>query len=191
VQTNLNIGAALVSGIDLQLSYKQELPAKLGRLNFELNGAYLEHSTTTPEPGAHTYDCAGYYGFTCQTINPRWHHVFRATWSTPWDFSASATWRYLGPVSEDSNSPDPTLHLSNPNYALDFLNGRIPSYSYLDLETTWYVGKILTIRAGVNNLLDKDPPLVNTTAVPGGEANTIDVYDMFGRQLFLSFTARF
>jgi len=50
---------------------------------------------------------------------------------------------------------------------------------------------VLTLRAGVNNVLDKDPPLIDSFIVPGGEANTIDVYDMFGRQLFLAFTARF
>jgi hypothetical protein len=27
--------------------------------------------------------------------------------------------------------------------------------------------------------------------VPGGEANTVDVYDMFGRQVFLALTAKF
>jgi iron complex outermembrane recepter protein len=67
----------------------------------------------------------------------------------------------------------------------------VPSYSYLDLSTTWSVGKVLTFRAGINNVLDKDPPLINTVLVPGGQANTNDVYDLFGRQLFVAFTARF
>ena len=190
VQTDLNLGAALVSGIDLQLTYRQDLPKGGGHLLFELNGAYLEHSETTPQPGAHTYDCAGYYGLTCQTVNPRWHHIFRTTWQTSWNFSASATWRYIGPVSDDNNSPDPTLHFATFG-GNDYVNARVPSYSYLDLATTWYVGKVLTIRAGINNALDKAPPLINTTLVPAGEANTIDVYDMFGRQLFLAFTAKF
>lgn len=50
---------------------------------------------------------------------------------------------------------------------------------------------MLTVRAGINNVLDKDPPLLNTAVVPGGEANTVDVYDMFGRQVFVAFTAKF
>jgi iron complex outermembrane recepter protein len=190
VQTDLNLGAALVSGIDLQLTYRQDLPSGGGHLVFELNGAYLEHNETTPQPGAHTYDCAGYFGATCQTVNSRWHHIFRTTWQTAWNFSAAATWRYIGPVSDDNNSPDPTLHFATFG-GNDYVNARVPSYSYLDLATTWYVGKVLTIRAGINNVLDKDPPLINTTLVPAGEANTIDVYDMFGRQLFLAFTAKF
>jgi iron complex outermembrane receptor protein len=189
-QTDVNIGTALVSGIDLQLAYKQGLPQGFGHLFFELNGAYLQHSDTTPTPGAHTYDCAGYYGLTCQTVNFRWHHIFRTTWDTPWNFSAAATWRYLGPVSDDNNAPDPSMHFATFG-GNDYYNAHIPSYSYLDLAATWYVTKELTIRAGANNVLDKDPPLINVALVPGGEANTIDIYDMFGRQLFLAFTLKF
>jgi iron complex outermembrane receptor protein len=144
-----------------------------------------------PGPGAHTYDCAGYFGYTCQTINPRWHHIFRTTWTTPLDgLSAAATWRYIGPVSEDNNSPDPTLHFSAWG-AYDYYNARIPSYSYLDLEATWQPTKILTLRAGINNVFDKDPPLIDVDLVGGGAANTYPIYDMFGRQLFVALTARF
>ena len=188
-QEDLNIGGALVSGVDVQLTYKQEL-ASFGHLNFELNGAYLQHSTTTPSPTAHTYDCVGYYGLSCQTVNPKWHHIFRTTWQTPWDWSASLTWRYIGSVTDDNNSSDPSLHFATFG-AYDFYNARIPAYNYLDLSTTWQLGQKLTLRAGINNILDKDPPLINTTLVPGGEANTIDIYDMFGRQWFLSFVAKF
>jgi len=50
---------------------------------------------------------------------------------------------------------------------------------------------VLQIRAGANNILDKDPPLINTNIVSGGAANTYSIYDMFGRQLFVAFTAKF
>lgn len=189
IQSNVNIGSALASGIDVQLNYQHALPEGWGKVGFELNGAYLQHSQTQPLPGAHTYDCAGYYGFTCQTVNARWRHNLRTTWTTPWDVNVSATWRYIGPVSEDNNSPDESLHFSAFS-GYDYFNAHIPSFSYLDLEADWHLGKWLTIRAGANNVLDKDPPLLNTKIVPGGEANTIDVYDMFGRQLFVRFVAR-
>jgi outer membrane receptor protein involved in Fe transport len=190
VQTNVNIGAQMVSGIDLQLGYKHDLPPSWGALAFEMNGAYLQHANTTPLPGSHSYNCAGLFGFTCQTINPRWHHIFRTTWLTPWDVTGSLTWRYIGKVSQDNNTGDPTLHF-NTWGAYDYFNATIPSYSYLDLEATWHVNKILTVRAGANNVLDKDPPVVDNFLVQGGGANTYDIYDMFGRQLFIAFTAKF
>jgi outer membrane receptor protein involved in Fe transport len=190
VQTSVNVAAAVVSGIDLQFDYKLDL-GRGGSLDFDMNGTYLEHMQSQPTPGAHTYDCAGYFGFTCQTINPRWHHIFRTTWTTPLSgLSAATTWRYIGPVSEDNNSPDPTLHFATWG-AYDFYNARIPSYSYLDLEATWQPTKILTLRAGINNVFDKDPPLIDVDLVGGGAANTYPIYDMFGRQLFIAFTARF
>ena len=190
VQKNYNLGTAVNSGIDAQLNYRLDLPPGFGGLSFALNGSYLLHNETTPLPGAHTYDCAGLFGITCQTVNPRWHHLFRTTWETPWNVAASLTWRYIGAVSQDNNSGDPTLHFSTWG-AYDFYNARIPSYNYLDLEATWNVNKILQIRAGANNILDKDPPVLNSEIVSGGAANTYSLYDMFGRQLFLAFTAKF
>jgi outer membrane receptor protein involved in Fe transport len=114
----------------------------------------------------------------------------RATWLPSENFSLAATWRYIGPVSDDNNSPDPFLHFATFG-GWDYFNARIPSYSYLDLSAAWQVGRVLSFRAGINNVLDKAPPLINTVLVPGGAANTSDVYDMFGRQIFLAFTARF
>jgi iron complex outermembrane recepter protein len=190
IQENYNLGTALNSGIDVQLNYKLGLSAGFGDLLFGLNGTYLLHNETTPLPGGPTYDCAGLFGFTCQTVNPRWHHFFRTTWETPWDVSASLTWRYIGAVSQDNDSSDPTLHFSTFG-GYDYFNARIPAYSYLDLEATWNVNKIVQIRAGANNVLDKDPPLVNTDIVAGGAANTYSTYDLFGRQLFVAFTAKF
>ena len=190
VQTQINAGAALVSGIDAQLNYKLDLPAGFGDLVWNLNGTYLQHNDSTPIPGAHTYDCAGLFGFTCQTINPRWHHIFRTTWETPWRASFSATWRYIARVSEDNNTADPTLHYSTWG-TYDAFNATIPSFSYLDLQATWNVNKILQIRAGANNVLDKPPPVILNPIVAGGAANTYDIYDIFGRQLFVAFTGKY
>jgi outer membrane receptor protein involved in Fe transport len=191
IQTNFNVGAALVSGIDLQLGYVQDLPTGFGNVQLEMNGAWLQHNIFTPVPGGPNYDCVGLFGFTCQTVNARWHHIFRATWNTIWDVSASATWRYTGGVHQDADTGNPLL--ANPNYKYDLYNASIPSFSYLDLEATWHPTKILTVRAGVNNILDKDPPLLVSQAglVAGGTANTADTYDLFGRQLFVSFSAKF
>ena len=83
IQKNYNLGTAVVSGVDVQLNYRLDLPNGFGGVAFALNGVYLLHNETQPLPGAHTYDCAGLFGTTCQTVNPRWHHLIRATWETP------------------------------------------------------------------------------------------------------------
>ncbi len=189
VQTNVNIGANMASGIDVQLDYKYDLPAGYGSLQWDLNGSWLQHMYTTPYLGAHTYDCAGLFGLTCQTVNPTWHHIFRTTWNTPWNAAFSATWRYISNVSEDNNSSDPTLHFATYG-AYDYFNATIPAYSYLDLQATWNVNKTLQIRAGANNVLDKDPPIINAFPAPGG-STTYPTYDEFGRVIYIAFTAKF
>jgi outer membrane receptor protein involved in Fe transport len=53
--------------------------------------------------------------------------------------------------------------------------------------------KGLDVRAGVQNLLDKDPPLIPSLDITGtsGPANSYGTYDYLGRQLFVAFTAKF
>ncbi len=186
VQTGVNIGAAAIKGIDAQGNYRVPLSG-LGTLAFTLNGTYTLATTTTPLPGAHTYDCVGLYGPTCGTLNPRWRHNLRMAWDSPWDVTLSAFWRYIGGVSLDSNSSDPTLG-NGRNRTLD---ARLPAISYLDLTGSWDIRKGLQLRAGINNIFDKDPPIVTQDIVPSGAPNTFPTYDTLGRQLFIAFTATF
>jgi outer membrane receptor for ferrienterochelin and colicin len=55
-------------------------------------------------------------------------------------------------------------------------NAKIPAYYYIDLETTWNVNKVLQLRAGANNVVEKDPPVL----VAGGAADADSTYDIFG-----------
>jgi outer membrane receptor protein involved in Fe transport len=166
-------------------------------LSFALNGAYLHTAKTTPLPGAHTYDCAGLYGSTCQTVNPRWRHNLRTTWQTPWNFDVALTWRYVGSVALDNNDSDPTLsgaehrdpETGEPPYKA--FGAEFPTYSYFDLAGTWNATEDIQVRLGINNMLDKDPPLGTVEVVGGGAANTYSTYDIMGRQVFMSVTAKF
>jgi outer membrane receptor protein involved in Fe transport len=161
-----------------------------GSVLFSLNGSYLLHNETTPTPVSHTYDCAGLFGFTCQTVNPKWRHNLRATWASPWQVELSAFWRYIGKVSNDNNSTDPTL-AGSAFGAYDYFNAKIHAFNYLDLSASWNPFKQLQLRAGINNVFDKDPPLVTSEIVAGGQANTYETYDTLGRQLYAAFTAKF
>lgn len=185
-QVGQNIAAAEVSGIDVQLNYKWPL-ATAGSLNFLLAGSYMLKNTTTPFAGAHTYDCTGLYGPTCLTISPRWRHNLRATWVTPWNLEFSADWRYIGPVSLDSNTSDPTLS----NGQFDAFDARMAGQSYLDLFGSWTVTDGLELRAGINNAFDRDPPIVASNVAASGAANSFPTYDQLGRQLFVAFTLKY
>jgi outer membrane receptor protein involved in Fe transport len=198
LQKDFNLGLSIVSGFDVIMNYRYNLPPGWGSFNTALNGAYLLHDTTTPYPGSGSYDCAGLFGSSCEdgSVNPHWRHNLRLTWETPWNVLLSAQWRFIGPTSFDNNSTNPLLAGAEetgitPTY--DQYNARIPGYSYLDLTAVWHVLANLELRAGVTNLLDKDPPLIPSGEITGnsGPANSYPTYDYLGRQLFVAFTAKF
>jgi outer membrane receptor protein involved in Fe transport len=132
-------------------------------------------------------------------VNPAWRHNLRISWETPWDVLFSMQWRFIGPTTFDNNSTNPLLqgaeesgsNLSAPYF--DAYNSHIPGYSYLDLTAVWNVTRQLELRAGAQNVLDKDPPLIPSLDITasGGPGNTYNTYDLLGRQLFVAFTAKF
>ena len=194
IQKNFNVGAAEVAGVDLQSSYRLTLPAKLGTLRFTFNGSYLLKDAATPLPGEHTYNCVGLFGSTCQTVNPRWRHILNTVWETPVNVDVGVNWRFIGKVGYDGNDPDPTLNATEQSIfgAYNAFDKTLPNISYLDLFGVWNSPfKGLTVRAGINNILDKDPPLATFEITSGGAANTYSTYDSLGRQVYLAFTAKF
>lgn len=191
IQTSVNIGANELSGIDLQAGYRMDI-GDLGKLRFQMNGSYLISSKTTPIPGGGTYDCAGLFGATCQTVNPTWRHNLRVAWDLPVDVSLSATWRYLGSSDVDNNDPNPLLQGAGGQlgYPVVFAS-KMPQMSYLDLAANWSFSEHLTLRAGINNVLDKDPPIVPADIISGGAPNYYEFYDGLGRQVFAGVTLRY
>ncbi len=198
VETNANIGFLRNRGIDVDMSYRFDLDGHgfhdMGSLLFDFTGSYLLEQTVA---SATRYNCAGLYGSICSAgedtgPNFTWRHSARLTWLTPWDnFSLSARWRYLSSVHLDTNSQQSALN----NGFYDAYDNAIPAYNYLDLSASWQVSDYLTLRAGCNNVFDKDPPFLNDTViygvVGGANQNTYTVYDMMGRELFLTATAKF
>ncbi|MEP7314404.1 MAG: TonB-dependent receptor [Pseudomonadota bacterium] len=192
IQTNVNVGAAEVEGIDLQTTYKLDLDG-LGSLRFQLNGSYVLSSTTTPFPGAHTYDCAGLFGPTCQGVHPEWQHSLRTTWALPGNVDVAATWRYVGTAKLDHNDPDETLNNSVADFGgrPNIFNASIAAYNYFDISAAWKPNDWITVRGGINNIFDKTPPIVTSELVAGGAANTYELYDPLGMQLFAGISLKF
>ncbi len=194
LQKEYNLGISIVSGIDLLMNYRWEIPGVWGHLVTALNGSWLQHTTTTPYPGADSFDCAGLFGATCGTgsVNPRWRSNLRIGWETPWKVLFSAQWRFIGPTSFDNNSTNPLL-ANIEEGAYDPYNARIPGYSYVDLAAIWHLEHNLELRAGVNNVFDKDPPVIPSYDISGngGASNSFPTFDLLGRQIFVAFTAKF
>ena len=197
VQTNQNIASVLQSGIDLQTGYKWVMPSAWGAIDWSFYGTYLLHASQRTLPGQGSFDCAGLYGSTCQTIDSRWRHNMRTTWASPWNADLSLIWRFIGKVGNDNNDPNPLLQAAEygtnddgaPIY--DLANRQIPNVSYIDLQVGWHATKWLDVRAGCNNLFDRQPPVLTNPSLQGaGAANTFATYDVLGRQIYVAFTAK-
>jgi len=113
-------------------------------------------------------------------------------WSTPWHVDAGLRWRYFDGVSVDASSSNPSL--AN-NVTVEPATSKLGARNYLDLFASWQIDKNWLVRAGVNNVLDKDPPITSTTlsdpSIFGNGNSFPQVYDSLGRLFFLNVTAKF
>src|SRR3546814_2809568 len=74
----------------------------------------------------------------------------------PWSKATlSLNWRYFGSAKLSSNTDNEFLQ--GTPYVI---NSKIDAYSYFDLAGTVDVLENFTVRAGINNLFDKDPPAI-------------------------------
>ena len=195
---NQNVDSLHTTGIDFDIGYHKNLDdlgfaQGLGAISLSLLGTYEMTNKTQVLDSLSTFDCAGYFGSNCGDPAPKWRHTFRATYTAPWGQDLTLAWRYIGGVQLDSNSP------SMPNYTAgvyDAVDAKIPSYSYFDLSTSYQLWDKYTFRVGVNNLFDKDPPLLafisaTTLGEAGTTMNAYSTYDTLGRQIFMNFNAKF
>ena len=196
-----NIGGLHKRGFDFQMDYRFRLKdiglPDWGSLDNDFTGTYLV-ATVTELPGERPYNCAGLYGETCSASSgqpdPRWRHKYRVTWATPWKVDLSLQWRYIAQVKADVDSSNPVLNGFNTLGAETIVDAKIPAYNYFDLAATWQVKDGLTLRLGVNNIFDKDPPIVDTTSFPlsSQAGNTYPaMYDPLGRTIFFNLSAKY
>jgi outer membrane receptor protein involved in Fe transport len=190
-----NLGELQQQGIDFELNYRQDL-ASLGKLDFNFSGNYDLHFKTTPYVGSGTYDCAGYYGPSCGAdggVSPHIKTVFRINYTTPLaglDFWAK--WRLIGPVKVQNLSQNPLL--AGPVDPIEGIGNSVPGFNYIDLGASYQIAKQVAVRIGVNNVLDKDPPIIQSfygTSVLDSGNTYPQTYDWGGRYLFANLTIDF
>ena len=192
----LNTGSLQSKGVDTEINYRLEAGGA-GAVALSLIGTYTDEFLTEPLPGAAKYDCAGLYGTVCGTPMPEWRHKLRANWMSPWGVDVALTWRYLAETDLDIAGSEPVLAADPADVASTDV--RLGSRSYIDLSAAYTFQELgafssVTGRLGINNLMDKDPPLVGQDNCPSVfcNGNTFpQVYDTLGRFVFLGLTADF
>jgi iron complex outermembrane receptor protein len=178
-----NFGDRVWEGVDVSAFFNTNLMG--GRMTVNFTGSHTLKNETAPLPGvvdSATYDCAGVINEACQT--PEWRHRLGFRFNKNW-WTVGATWRHVGKMNY-------TLQNGAPG-AVDRLlvnnGGKVDAWNYLDLSGAVDIGKNFTLTAGVNNVMDKAPPMVGSTlslnaTAPGG-------YDQLGRYFFARASAKF
>ncbi len=194
-----NSGRIKTDGFDFNGSYSHRLGG-LGNLSFSFLGTLLKHykvdNSISPE-----YDCAGYYGTVCSgatvassSAMPKWRSKFRTTWQSPFGLGLSVNWRRVGKVKFEALSSDVALS-AGPGY-IHQLNDQVRAQNYFDLAATYTLFDMVNLRAGVNNVFDKTPPIIPTG---GGSCPTAScagntypqTWDFLGRFLYFGATVDF
>ena len=92
----------------------------------------------------------------------------------------------------EATSSDPLLSVVGTTFPT---NETLGARDYFDIGAVWTINKTFSLRAGINNIFDKDPPLVGTgTADPSifGNGNTFPgTYDALGRLIFMNLVMKF
>ena len=171
-----NLAVEEVEGIDVAADYTRDI-GEWGSLNFNNVLGYFSTWDQQELASAPADSCSGAWGATCGYPTPELQNTFRVTWTTPWDVTASFNWRYIDEI-EDLNG-----------------NGRdLEQIDYFDVTGVWDVTEWATLRAGINNLLDEEPPIAGNAAGPSnnGNGNTFPgAYDALGRYWFVGVSVGF
>ena len=195
IATGLNTGSFEMSGVDVEGRYVLDMSAfNAGKISFNLAGSLALDNVIQVVPGLIPFDCTGFYGPTCTGEGPtspipKWRHKMRATWEARKDFEVSLNWRHIGHL--DSEQTSSNSHLATGTvYAVD---SHVPTYDYIDMDVGFDLGSHVNLRLGVNNLFDRQPPIIGFNANPllvNGNMLAA-TYDTFGRYLFVGLTAKY
>lgn len=195
-EPTVNLGKVNTKGIDASLKYKiphfDVFGQNFGDFTASLDSTYLiryDNDTAPGQPGDVTFHMAGHYNNQAQYGNfTRWRGLGQLTWNNgPW--SANYSVRYIGAVKVGWPLNAPEGVSGDPG-----IPGVVLKYSpvlYHNLSFGYNLAAYHTrLDVGVNNLFDKQPPLMYQNNVLNSNTDT-NTYDTIGRYFFGRVTVTF
>lgn len=179
---NQNLARLTTSGWDFQLDYSTSVGFSAwgegeSRLGFFFLGNYSDENDFVPlvDLPDDVVECAGKFGLNCGNPTPKWKWSSRLSWMDG-PMTTTLRWRHVGKVSDDDDDTD-------------YFVEELEAYDLFDLAFGFNVNENFTLTMGVNNLFDKNPPIIGSNAE---QANTYPgVYDVIGRDFFVSVNMNF
>ena len=197
-----NLGTVQTDGIDLAINYRTPLTQGV-KLALAFQGNWTNSSTFQAAPGLINRECIGYYSVNCGgaasaaaggsgSIQPEFTWNTRATFTFVDNIDLSVLWRHIDGVRQE---PDDIINGNGAAFTGSLTGGalagrqadftRIPSYDYIDLSTRIGIAENFDLTVTVQNLFDKQPPLVGSTvgSTSFNSGNTYpSTYDALGRR---------
>ena len=138
-------------GIELALNFKVDLE-DMGELKFDTSANHYLSNERQSSEELDVIDCLGAYGNNCSPT-PETKLTQRVTWALE-DLSASVLWRYTSGLDMEAEQAEGTFEAFT----------SIASYSYIDLYGSYTINDNINVTFGVDNVLDKDAPIVGNQA---------------------------
>ncbi|WP_262693020.1 TonB-dependent receptor plug domain-containing protein [Kordiimonas aestuarii] len=167
VGTLINTGGQHLQGIDVAADYTTDVG--VGTVSAKVSGTYMLKKEVDPVGGLENdeYDCVDDYTSNGCFAQPVWRHTMTVNFTPDSWWSVSAKWRYFGSVGGLGDGS---------------VDDHIAAQSYFDLKASFDVNEHVGFLVGVNNIFDKEPPLVGGNF--STNANTFaGYYDTLGRYL--------
>jgi len=190
----VNLGTLDTSGIDSSLKYKiphfDVFGQNYGDLTASLDTTYLiryNNDTAPGQPGDVTFHMAGHYNNQYGNYS-RWRGLGQLNWTNgPWN--VNYTMRYIGAVAVGWPLGAPEGVSADPGVPGTVL--KIPAQIYHNLSIGYNLAQYHTrFDVGVNNLTDKQPPLMYQNNVLNANTDT-NTYDTIGRYFWGRVTVTF
>jgi len=173
--TLINTGGQHLQGIDVAADYTTDVG--VGTVSAKIQGTYMLKKEIDPVGGLEgdDYDCVDDYTSNGCFAQPVWRHTMTVNFTPDSWWSLSAKWRYFGSVGGLGDGS---------------IDDHIAAQSYFDLKASFDVNEHVGFLVGVNNIFDKEPPLVGGNY--STNANTFaGYYDTLGRYLHANVQVKF
>lgn len=179
---NVNLGRIKTAGIDVSASARISLGDSAGAIDLSGTLNYTDKYEVTNFPGAAAIDLAGSIGAAAGSSAgvpaafPKWRGQMNVSYRNG-PFQIGAQYRYIDKMIDVSAIGVPNSTAIG-----------VPAYHYVDLNTQFTVNDQFTLRFGVVNIGDKQPPVYTTFY----QSNTYPgVYDVLGRSFYAGATIKF
>jgi outer membrane receptor protein involved in Fe transport len=170
-----NIGGLRTDGIDLQVDYAFEM-GNAGSLGLNFVATYMNEFAEQAQPGDPWVDFKGTIGDDAAEVYAEWKAVMTGIWDIG-NFSTALRFRYIDAMAHEQTviqeSTDPDICDCTP----------VDSVVYADLSAAWQATDELSVRLGIDNLLDEEPQLYTPDQDSGTNPS---VYDVIGRRYYVT-----